>query len=129
MAPITNPGQIGETLTALTIDWGEAPVPINAPLQGYTISVLPLQGENRTPLEIATNDNDTTIQLFNLTPGGRYEITVFGRNSYGRGAPSGVLVGSTVAPVPPHPPTQVQGMVEEFGTSSSITVTWMVSIQ
>ena len=125
LAPLSNPAQVEETLTTLTIVWGEALVPLNAPLQGYTITVVPVQND-AVPLELSTRDNETTIQLFNLIPGQQYRVMVFGRNSFGRGTPSATLVARTVVPLPPHQPIQVHGVVTVFETSSSINVSWMV---
>ena len=125
LAPLSNPAQVGETLTTVTINWGEAPVPLDAPLQGYTVSVVSVQNDT-VPLELSTQDNATTIQLFNLIPGQEYRVMVFGRNSIGKGTPSATLVARTVVPVPPHQPLQVHGVVEVFGKSSSINVSWMV---
>lgn len=126
MAPVSDPVQTGETLTTVTITWGECPVPFNAPLQGYTVSLSPVEGGGR-PVQIETTDNVTTIELFRLVPGGEYQIVVFGRNSNGNGPLSGSVVAQTVVPAVPYSPSDVEGVLETFEINSSINVTWTVS--
>ena len=125
LAPVSSPVQTGETLTTITITWGESPVPTNSPLEGYTILLSPTGG-GRQPLEVETADNETTIELFHLVPGEEYQITVFGRNSNGAGSPSGSLVARTIVPQVPNPPSHVGGILETFEKNSSIKVTWTV---
>ena len=125
LVPVSNPVQTGETLTTITITWGESPVPSNSPVEGYTISLSPTEGSGR-PLEVETADNETTIELFRLVPGGKYQIVVFGRNSNGAGPPSGSVVARTVVPQVPYSPSHIEGVLETSETNSSIKVTWTV---
>ena len=127
LAPIATPGQIDETFSTVTVTWGKSPVPASSPLQGYTIIITPLI-ENASPTEVATMDNDTTIQIFHLTPGREYRIEVFGRNSNGNGTLSGALIARTVTPQVPGPPPQVTGVLERFETSFSINISWTVRV-
>ena len=125
LAPVSNPGQIGETFTTVTITWGKSPVPTASPLEGYTIIITPLL-ENSSPTEVETRDNDTTIEIFHLSPGQEYRIEVFGRNSKGNGTLSEALVARTVKPQVPGQPPQVTGVLDKFDTSYSINISWMV---
>lgn len=125
LAPVANPGQMGETLTTVTIVWGESPVPTSAPLQGYTVVIAPIEG-NSLPYEVETVDNKTEIELFQLTPGHNYSVQVFGRNSNGNGTASISVRISTVKPVAPHTPQEVEAVLVKHDTSFSINVSWTV---
>ena len=66
------------------------------------------------------------IELFQLTPGQKYTVNVFGRNLNGNGVSSTAVIIRTVVPQVPPPPKYVEAVLVKLETSYSINMSWMV---
>ena len=126
LAPVEVPFYMSENdLTSLTVFWGYAPVPADAPLFGYTIKYW--SSDINSPQEIQTSDNETMIKLTSLAPGTNYTIVVGGRNSFGLGEYSEPMIVTTMKGAVPPPPTEVEAEVKSSsGYQVDVTISWKV---
>ena len=128
LAPVEDPCYMTDAgLSSLTLLWGYAPVPPDAPLLGYNITYWSL-GNSGAHESMETNDNDTTITLHSLSPGTSYTVVVQGVNRFGAGNLSAPLNVTTMVGSLPPAPTNVMATVE-LVTQSLITIAvkWKVT--
>ena len=129
LPPVENPVYMSDTgLTSLTIMWGVAPVPLDAPLLGYNITYESVNGTGDQNY-VETSNNSTAITLTSLKLATTYSIRVQGINKIGAGNLSAPLLASTMVGVPPLPPTSVTVTDISLVTASNyrVKLQWAVS--
>lgn len=130
LSPSEPPYQTAETIQSTTLEWGVSLTPSHAPILNYSLTYWLQEQSRDQAVTMDTLDNETTIELRSLQPGGTYSVVVRGRNYIGLGEESSpgviMMMRGEVPPAPGDVAASISLTAGKF--TVLVTVSWTVSV-